>query len=295
VVVLSGPGLTEQRTLTTERGNWRPLAWSQDDAFIVAKHYESIAVSTLYVVEVATGTKTKVEGGRTEEGEGVACGMACFLASPRGGSAYTLAFTSNLQSEFSRLHCVDLTETGAVVAGSRKCLTPNLDWSVNSLAVSAKHLAFTCNEGGESALFLLPCARLVGESGGSLFQRVRDYPGGKLTGLDFDTEGRRLAFSCTTAVSPGDVFVLDLSAPEVDGAAGGGESVKMPLARWTQSEVGGLDTSKFVRPKLFSYPSFDSRQIPCFAYYPPPSFQGPRPVVIRIHGTAYCVHYKWRR
>ena len=45
------------------------------------------------------------------------------------------------------------------------------------------------------------------------------------------------------------------------------------LARWTQSEVGGLAASTFVAPTLVRYPTFDKvdgkqRTIPAFYYKP---------------------------
>jgi dipeptidyl aminopeptidase/acylaminoacyl peptidase len=59
------------------------------------------------------------------------------------------------------------------------------------------------------------------------------------------------------------------------------------LTRWTYSEVGGLDTSKFRSPTLVSYPTFDKvdgadRQIPAWVYKP--QGEGPFPVVVSIHG-----------
>jgi dipeptidyl aminopeptidase/acylaminoacyl peptidase len=65
------------------------------------------------------------------------------------------------------------------------------------------------------------------------------------------------------------------------------------LQRWTQSEVGGLDTSKFVAPTLVRYPTFDQtdgdarnksrRTIPAFLYKPA-NARGKLPVIINIHG-----------
>lgn len=44
-------------------------------------------------------------------------------------------------------------------------------------------------------------------------------------------------------------------------------SITNILNRWTESEVGGLDTKQFVIPQLIRYPTFDGLQIPAF-YYP---------------------------
>ncbi len=55
------------------------------------------------------------------------------------------------------------------------------------------------------------------------------------------------------------------------------------LARWTYSEVGGLDTSRFIEPELVHYPTFDAAR-----RFPPWSTgrdaEGPYPVIISIHG-----------
>jgi dipeptidyl aminopeptidase/acylaminoacyl peptidase len=101
-------------------------------------------------------------------------------------------------------------------------------------------------------------------------------PLGVVVNLGFSPDGKRLAVTLNSATSPSDVYVIDLR---------GGR-----LARWTQSEVGGLDASKFVAPTLVRYATFDTvdgkpRTIPAF-YYRPANVPAGRkiPVVINIHG-----------
>jgi dipeptidyl aminopeptidase/acylaminoacyl peptidase len=65
--------------------------------------------------------------------------------------------------------------------------------------------------------------------------------------------------------------------------------VAATLTRWTQSEVGGLDASKFVAPTLVRYPDLrqgrrQARTIPAFYYKPAKPPAGKLPVVINIHG-----------
>ena len=62
-------------------------------------------------------------------------------------------------------------------------------------------------------------------------------------GVSFSPEGKRLALTINSATSPSDAYVIDLAAAT--------------LTRWTQSEVGGLDASRFVAPTLVRYPTFD--------------------------------------
>ncbi|MEE8425605.1 MAG: alpha/beta fold hydrolase, partial [Elusimicrobiota bacterium] len=66
--------------------------------------------------------------------------------------------------------------------------------------------------------------------------------------------------------------------------------------RWTRSEVGGLNTSGFVAPKLIHYPTFDkfsatARRIPAFLYLP--EGPGPFPVVVKIHGGPESQYRPW--
>jgi dipeptidyl aminopeptidase/acylaminoacyl peptidase len=92
----------------------------------------------------------------------------------------------------------------------------------------------------------------------------------------FSPDGQRLALSVNGATSPSDAYVIDLR--------------QRTATRWTQSEIGGLDASKFVTPTLIRYPTFDTvdgrtRTIPAFFYRPANVPAGRRvPVVISIHG-----------
>src|SRR2546427_7836930 len=56
------------------------------------------------------------------------------------------------------------------------------------------------------------------------------------------------------------------------------------LTRWTRSELGGLDPTRFVEPELVRYPSKDGVTVPGFLYRPPGRSEGRRPVVIIWHG-----------
>lgn len=91
---------------------------------------------------------------------------------------------------------------------------------------------------------------------------------------------RCFGFSVITASGPSDCFIADFSVvgPNSVGA--------MPvMTRWTRSEVGGLDTSKFVEPELIKYPSFDQLEISAFLYNPPRPVDGSKvPVIIHPHG-----------
>ena len=57
------------------------------------------------------------------------------------------------------------------------------------------------------------------------------------------------------------------------------------LARWTQSELGGLDPATLAEPRLVRFESFDGLSVPAFVYRPTNVAAGVRtPVVMDIHG-----------
>uniref|UniRef100_UPI0034DE2C68 alpha/beta hydrolase family protein n=1 Tax=Vogesella mureinivorans TaxID=657276 RepID=UPI0034DE2C68 len=96
-------------------------------------------------------------------------------------------------------------------------------------------------------------------------------PVGVIGGMGFSPDGQRIALTLNSAITPSDVYVVDLAARS--------------LTRWTEGEVGGLDASRFVAPTLIRYDSFDGLSVPAF-YYRPAGVPADRrlPVVINIHG-----------
>jgi dipeptidyl aminopeptidase/acylaminoacyl peptidase len=152
-------------------------------------------------------------------------------------------------------------------------VTADIPWNVEDGALSddRRRAAFTVNEGGRSALYLLdPQTRK--------YARVNSIPVGLVGELEFSPDGNKLALTINTAKSPSDTYVLYLDGDALSYGK---------LERWTFSEVGGLDTTTFREPELIQYPTFDDvdgkpRQIPAWLYKPAGS--GPFPVVISIHG-----------
>ena len=102
---------------------------------------------------------------------------------------------------------------------------------------------------------------------------VPEIPAGIMAGIEFSPDDTQLGLYLNSSLSPGDVYSFDVGSKS--------------LTRWTQSEVGGLDTSTFVSAELVRYPTFDEvdgkpRKIPALYYRP--KGRGPFPVIINIHG-----------
>lgn len=104
----------------------------------------------------------------------------------------------------------------------------------------------------------------------TLTERVQvPLPGdGVASGFRFSRDGRWLAFSFTSALVPGDAFLLDTASGE--------------LRRLTRSPCP-VDPASFVSPSLERATAHDGEELPLFVYRPAAS-GGHRPVVVVLHG-----------
>ena len=247
----------EKRIAAEVEGYHYPTDWSPDDTKLLMGKYVSVTESYYWTVDLASGKRTPVGNHGKVNGETIAYGSAVFDATGKG-----VFYTSDEKSEFQTLRWLEL--------GGKKYdeLTGDIPWDVRGLRMSPKRdlLAFTVNDNGTDKLYLMDTATRE--------YRGVDLPLGLVGGLGFSRDGKRLAFSLETTASPDDVYTLDVASSKV--------------TRWTESEVGGLDTSAFVQSELIEYPTFDKdrsgkqRMIPAFIYRP--EGDGPFPVIVRIHG-----------
>ncbi len=249
------------RTLLAAGGSWSALDFSPDGRRLLVMKYLSANESQPGEVDVATGKLQRfpVDGGKAAFGG--------FKYAPDGKSAYFISDEpfEGKPSEFQTLRLHD------PASGKLLQLSGDIPWDVESMEVAedGKHLAFVTNEDGIGKLHVLslPDHRTVA---------LPALPVGVIGGLGFSADGKRLALSLNTATSPSDIHVIDLASGK--------------RTQWTQSEVGGLDASKFVAPTLVRFPTFDQsegkpRTIPAFYYRPTNARPGAKfPVVINIHG-----------
>jgi len=247
------------RLLLETDGAWWAVDWSPDDRRILVKNYISINETRPYILDVETARLTPFlpYGDSAEDEEPVAYNAIRFSRDGRG-----IYFVSDEGSEFRRLRYYDLA------TGRNETLTGDIPWDVGELALSedGRTLAFTVNQDGIDRLH-------VRDLGDGEELELSDFPMGRIYGLRFHPDGRRLGLVVNTPRSPGDVYHLDLATGD--------------LVRWTFSETGGLPEERFVVPEIVRFATFDSvdgrpRTIPAFYYRP--RGEGPFPVVIDIHG-----------
>ncbi len=237
----------------SEGGAWFAVDWSPDDSRLLVGKYVSANENYYYVLDLSSKKLNQINPSE----EIIAYGGALFSKDGKG-----IFITSDENSEFQRLRYYDL-QTKKFTS-----LTNDINWDVESMALSedGQLLAFTANEDGLSKLYLLETKTMN-------YNEVPGIPVGQVYGLSFHPTGDKLAIVINTPQTPGDVFVMNLKTnlPE----------------RWTYSEVGGLNTEKFLIPELIRYNTFDEvngkpRTIPAFVYKP--KGKGPFPVLIDIHG-----------
>jgi dipeptidyl aminopeptidase/acylaminoacyl peptidase len=239
---------------------WGPVEFSESGSRMLVMNYVSITDSRVNLLDLDTGELTLLAGG------GQTPSVNQPLAFDDANEGFW--FITDQAGEFNVLAWQSLAP------GARpEFVTADIPWNVDGGAISddRRRAAFTVNEGGRTAVYLLdPRTRK--------YRRVDSIPVGLVFGIQFSPDGRRLAMTINTASSPSDTYVLDLGKKPLDYG---------DLTRWTFSEVGGLDTSAFREPDLIEFPSFDSvdgepRKIPAWLYKP--EGPGPHPVVISIHG-----------
>ena len=241
--------------LTEEAGTWFPVDFSPDGERLLVKQMRAIDDSDLWVVDLKTKARSRVTPDPATQGKASlrhaafsGDGRAVYLVTDRGG-------------DFSQLFRADL---GRPEAAWTK-LTADLPWDVEALAVAMDGtLAYAVNEDGFSKVY-------VQRPGGAKRTPIT-VPPGVVGEMRFPNRTSDvLTFAIDTPTSPSDLWQVAVKSGK-------------PI-RWTRSEVGGMDSSRFVSPELVRYPSAGGFQIPAFVYRPRGLRPGTRaPVVLYWHG-----------
>ncbi len=241
---------------------WLPVDWSAGGESLLIQQFVSITDSRVHLLDVNSGKLTALAGSADDPSRNLVGFSSSFDRDGRG-----IFFLTDRSSDFTQLAHLDLADRSVSI------ISKEIPWDVEEFVLSDDRTrgAFTVNEGGLSRLYLFdPQTRK--------YAAVQNIPIGVIGALGFRPDNSGLAIGLSSATTPGDVFVLSLGQQPL-------ESSK--LVRWTYSEVGGLDTSQLIKPRLISYPTFDKvdgqrRQIPAFIYKPHGT--GPFPVIVAIHG-----------
>lgn len=239
---------TQKKMIYQGEGFWSPSVWSPDDRRLILYNYVSSSQTQFVELDLKSGKTTALFPQLN-----LKTGFDYIKYTPDGKG---VVYTSDQSSEFKQVHHRDL-KTGKMTA-----LSP-ATWSVTdfNLAPNGQYMAYVLNQDGMSQLYIQHKGRLVS---------LPQLPVGQIFDLKFDPKSEQLGFSMVTSQQPTDVYSLNLKTRK--------------LTRWTHSEVGGLDTSRFAEAQLVRYPSFDGKKIPAFYFQPRAPKYKKSPVVIYIHG-----------
>ena len=240
-----------ERMLAQLDGNWHVLDWSPDDAqLLVLESVSSSSETYLWTMNAATGEKRPL----TDRADGeVLWTEAAFGAD--GRSIYALG---DRGQEVPRLWRYDL-------AGGRwTAVTADGD-TIETFAESpdGRHFAVVVDRDGASSLALLDAASFG-------LHPIPSLPPGVISRLAWHPRLGELAVEFAGARTFNDVFSLRPGSGAFD--------------RWTASEVGGANPESLPEAEPIRWTSFDGLSISGVLYRPAARFEGPRPVIINIHG-----------
>jgi dipeptidyl aminopeptidase/acylaminoacyl peptidase len=240
---------SKRRVAEVQTAGWNIADFEPGNARAVVAEYVSITKSNLHLLDLASGQLWPIG----DHSKAIYYGQAEYA--PDG----TLWVTSDENSDVQRLGRLD-SRTGQFTP-----VGPQGRWDVTGFDISkdGKTIAFVTNEAGIARLSLMDVAS-------GRIRRVERLPAGVIGGLEFAPWGT-LGFSLSSAKSPSDAYSLDPKS--------------LKVARWTESETGGLDPNVNVEPELVEVKSFDGEAVSGFLYRPDPRrFTGKRPLIVNIHG-----------
>lgn len=236
-------------------GYWAVQDWSPNDEKLIVNQYLSITKSNSFIYNIKTNSLIQINNPQKE---------SVFITLKWNKTGEKIYIISDEGKEFSTLAEYEVTTKKI------NYITSDIPWDVKNFAINSdkSKAAFTINENGFRQLYIL-------DTETSEYKKVEGLPAGQINSIKFNPSSTsQLALDMNNPETPGDVYTYELETEKI--------------TRWTTSEVGGLNTSEFPKPKLISYETFDEvegqkRKIPAFVYKP---LQGkePFPVVIYIHG-----------
>ncbi len=260
---IMNPDHPQDAELLVEANNgdwWGPADFSEDGKYLLVQQYIKVTDSRIHLLDLTSRELRIIAGSAEDPTANRAAGF------DRRGKGFYLI--TNARGMAAELAWKSLQPDSGI-----EYISTNIPWDVSEFALSddGRRGAFVTNEGGISHLYLLNIRT-------RRYALIDNLPLGLIFGLQFHPDNRHVAMNLNTAQTPSDVFVLSL---------GRSTTAARSLRRWTNSEVGGLDTATFIQPELMHYPSFDTvgdepRQVPAFVYLP--DGNGPHPVIIYLHG-----------
>jgi dipeptidyl aminopeptidase/acylaminoacyl peptidase len=243
---------SDKLILQVKGGGWGIHDISKDGKKLLIGEYVSANESHIWLLETESGKLSEVTDRNSKS---IIQTGASF-----SNSNDEIWFVTDKDNEFERLATMNLATKKVVYHTSK------IPWNVEnySLSEDKKLIVFITNEAGLNKMYLM---NALDKS----YSAVKNIPIGLIGGANFTKDKQALFFTQSTAQSASDVYKLILKTGVIQ--------------RWTESELGEMQTSDMSVPKFIEWKSFDNLNISGF-YYPAAAakFTGKRPVLINIHG-----------
>ncbi|MES2748738.1 MAG: prolyl oligopeptidase family serine peptidase [Bacteroidota bacterium] len=237
--------------LEVKGGGWAITDISKDGSKLLVQERLSANEAFIWMLDVATGKLTEITS-RNEKG--VLQTNANFSS-----NANEIWLLTDRDNEFRRLAYMN------ILSKETTYITSSIPWDVANytLTEDLSRLAFTTNEGGTNRLYIMDTAS-------KKYDAVKNVPIGLIGRLEFPKNSKSLFFTQSTSDSSSDVYRLN--------------SINNQITRWTESELGQMQTTDMSKPRYIEWKSFDKLTISGFYYPAATKFTGKRPVIIDIHG-----------
>jgi len=155
-----------------------------------------------------------------------------------------ISLTSNDKCEFQEIRVISLS--APKIEGG---CTAKMEVDSVEIADDGNTRAISINNQGASELFTPPL------NNASSSRYLVQLPGkGVVSGLEFNKNGSKLAFTFSGSKFNPDVWIYDLQTKQ--------------LLQLTKSDRAGIPQESFVEPQLIKFKSFDGREIPAWFYRP---------------------------
>lgn len=242
---------SDKLILQVKGGGWGISDISNDGKKLLIGEYVSANESHIWLLEIESGKLSEVTDRKLT---GVLQSGASF-----SDKEDEIWFVTDKDNEFERLATMNLTTKKEAYHSSK------IPWNVENynLSEDKKSLVFITNEAGLNKMYLM-------NTKDKSYSEVKNIPIGLIGGANFTKDNKSIFFTQSTAQSASDVYKLNVKTGDIQ--------------RWTESELGEMQTSDMSLPKFIEWESFDGQKISGFYYPAAARFTGKRPILINIHG-----------
>jgi dipeptidyl aminopeptidase/acylaminoacyl peptidase len=243
----------EMRMVAENKGTGGINDVSRDGRRAIVSRLLNRGNNNLYLIDVATGKEALLT---PHEGPG-SFGGAQFTPDGR-----TIYFASNKERDLLALARVKIDENGQPGAIEVVAARDDGELSGGVMSNDGAMMVLIWNIAGRSELAFYDLKNNRMTAGPKL-------PAEIVGGFDFTDDSGRLAMVLSGALSPADIWTLDLKSRQ--------------FTRLTDSPHAGVDLTKMVRPELVEYAAHDNLKLSGWLYKPHGT-KSAMPIVLSFHG-----------